>query len=172
MATAHPPYEDRIIVDPDILVGKPVIRGTRISVELVLKRLSQDLNMQTIFEAYPRLTPEDIKACLAYAHNAVARESERPARRTAQRRTARTAEGDEATNRKSAELTRRGDALYAKYVKPLEKDHNGEYAAVADDGRVVLAPSLIEVMEMAEQRLDRGGNFLFKVGDIAVDWLR
>jgi len=60
-------YQDRIVVDPEILVGKPVVKGTRIPVELVLKRLSQDLNPQTLFEAYPRLTAEDIRACLEYA---------------------------------------------------------------------------------------------------------
>lgn len=57
----------RIVVDPRVMAGKPVVRGTRIPVELVLKRLAQDLDLQTIFEAYPRLTPEDVKACIAYA---------------------------------------------------------------------------------------------------------
>lgn len=61
-------YQDRIIVDPNILAGKPVVKGTRIPVELVLKRLAQDLDMQTIFAAYPRLTKEDVKACIAYAY--------------------------------------------------------------------------------------------------------
>ena len=60
-------YADRIVINPNIMVGKPVIKGTRIPVELVLKRLSQDLNLETLFAAYPRLTPEDVKACLAYA---------------------------------------------------------------------------------------------------------
>jgi uncharacterized protein (DUF433 family) len=60
-------YRERIVVDPAIMVGKPVVRGTRIPVELVLKRLSQDLNVETLLTAYPRLTVEDIKACLAYA---------------------------------------------------------------------------------------------------------
>jgi len=60
-------YQHRIIVDPNILAGKPVVKGTRIPVELVLKRLAQDLDMQTLFEAYPRLTREDVQACLAYA---------------------------------------------------------------------------------------------------------
>jgi uncharacterized protein (DUF433 family) len=60
-------YQDRIIVDPNILAGKPVVKGTRIPVELVLKRLAQDVDMQTLFEAYPRLTKEDVQACLAYA---------------------------------------------------------------------------------------------------------
>lgn len=60
-------YSDRIVINPTIMVGKPVIKGTRIPVELVLKRLSQDLNLETLFAAYPRLTAEDVKACLAYA---------------------------------------------------------------------------------------------------------
>ena len=63
----QPIYQGRIIVDPNILAGKPVVKGTRIPVELVLKRLVQDLDMQTIFAAYPRLTKEDVKACIAYA---------------------------------------------------------------------------------------------------------
>lgn len=65
--TKQPIYQDRIIIDPNILVGKPVVKGTRIPVELVLKRLAQDLDMKTLFEAYPRLTKEDVQACLAYA---------------------------------------------------------------------------------------------------------
>ena len=56
----------RIIIDPNILAGKPVVKGTRVPVELVLKRLAQDLDTQTLFEAYPRLTKEDVQACLAY----------------------------------------------------------------------------------------------------------
>lgn len=64
----QPTYQGRIIVDPNILAGKPVVKGTRIPVELVLKRLAQDLDMQTIFAAYPRLTKEDVKACIAYAY--------------------------------------------------------------------------------------------------------
>lgn len=63
----QPIYQERIVVDPNILAGKPVVKGTRIPVELVLKRLAQDPDMQTLFEAYPRLTKEDVQACLAYA---------------------------------------------------------------------------------------------------------
>ena len=58
---------DRIVVDPKILVGKPVVRGTRISVELVLKRLAEDLDLTSLLESYPRLTREDVQACLEYA---------------------------------------------------------------------------------------------------------
>jgi uncharacterized protein (DUF433 family) len=60
-------YQDRIVADPRILAGKPTVRGTRISVELVLKRLSEDLDLDALFKAYPRLTPEDVKACIEYA---------------------------------------------------------------------------------------------------------
>lgn len=60
-------HQERIIVDPEILGGKPVVRGTRIPVGLVLKRLAHDLDTTTLFEAYPRLTEDDVKACLEYA---------------------------------------------------------------------------------------------------------
>jgi uncharacterized protein (DUF433 family) len=60
-------YQERIVVNPEIMAGKPVIKGTRIPVELILKRLSQDLDLETLFAAYPRLTVNDVKACLAYA---------------------------------------------------------------------------------------------------------
>ena len=58
---------DRIVVDPKIMLGKPTVRGTRIPVELVLEQLSYDLAPSVLFAAYPRLTAEDIKACIAYA---------------------------------------------------------------------------------------------------------
>ncbi len=74
-----PMYLDRIIVDPEILTGKPVVRGTRIPVELVLRRLAQDLTVQSLFEAYPRLTEEDIRACLQYALAVVEGEDVYPA---------------------------------------------------------------------------------------------
>lgn len=64
---------DRIVEDPTIMVGKPTVRGTRIPVDLVLKRLSQDLDIRSLFESYPRLTEEDVKACLAYAERQLAR---------------------------------------------------------------------------------------------------
>jgi len=71
--------EERIIVDSDVMVGKPVVRGTRIPVELILKRLSQDLDTRTLFEAYPRLTEDDVKACLKYAGALVGAEEIYPA---------------------------------------------------------------------------------------------
>jgi uncharacterized protein (DUF433 family) len=60
-------YGDRIVVDPQILVGKPVVKGTRISVELVLGHLAENPDVQDLFAAYPHLSIEDVKACLAYA---------------------------------------------------------------------------------------------------------
>jgi uncharacterized protein (DUF433 family) len=75
----QPWYADHIVVDPAILAGKPVVKGTRIPVELVLKRLAQDLNLATLLAAYPRLTEADVKACLAYAEGLVAGEALYPA---------------------------------------------------------------------------------------------
>ena len=63
----------RIVMDPKILVGKPTVRGTRIPVELVLKRLSQDLDLTALLESYPRLTEADVKACLEFAESSVRR---------------------------------------------------------------------------------------------------
>lgn len=59
-------WQDRIVSDPDILVGKPTIRGTRISVELLLDRLADDWSMDEVIAAYPQLVREDILAALAF----------------------------------------------------------------------------------------------------------
>jgi uncharacterized protein (DUF433 family) len=67
MAVEQLAHLDRIVRDPKILVGKPVVRGTRIPVELVLKHLAHNPDLNELFAAYPRLTVEDVKACLAYA---------------------------------------------------------------------------------------------------------
>jgi uncharacterized protein (DUF433 family) len=61
------PWPERIIVDADILAGKPVIRGTRIAVELVLELLAAGQSESEILANYPGLTRDDIHACLAYA---------------------------------------------------------------------------------------------------------
>lgn len=57
----------RIVVDPKIMVGKPIIRGTRITVEHILRLLAQGLTFEEILEDYPHLTKEDIAAALLYA---------------------------------------------------------------------------------------------------------
>jgi uncharacterized protein (DUF433 family) len=58
---------DRIVQDERILGGKPVIRGTRIPVDLVLEYLEHNPNFADLFADYPRLTIDDVKACFAYA---------------------------------------------------------------------------------------------------------
>jgi len=59
---------DRIVIDPEVLAGKPVVRGTRLSVEFVIGLLAQGWTPPQVIENYPGLTHEDILACLAYAH--------------------------------------------------------------------------------------------------------
>jgi uncharacterized protein (DUF433 family) len=60
-------WQERILVDPEILVGKPVIRGTRLAVEWIIDLLAQGWTNTQILDQYPGLKPEDIQACLAYA---------------------------------------------------------------------------------------------------------
>jgi uncharacterized protein (DUF433 family) len=62
----------RIVRDPGILGGKPVVRGTRIPVELVLAKLAANPDLAELFADYPRLSLEDVRACLEYARLAVA----------------------------------------------------------------------------------------------------
>ena len=62
---------DRIEINPKIMVGKPVIKGTRVPVELILKMLSQGISTEEILGEYPHLTKEDIRAALAYAAEAL-----------------------------------------------------------------------------------------------------
>ena len=66
------PNLERITADPAIFGGKPIIRGMRISVESVLSLLAQGEDAAAILDDYPGLEPEDIRACLAYAHAVVA----------------------------------------------------------------------------------------------------
>jgi uncharacterized protein (DUF433 family) len=60
-------WPERIIVDPEILAGKPVVRGTRLAVELILELLAAGQSEDEILANYPGLTREDILACLSYA---------------------------------------------------------------------------------------------------------
>ena len=64
----------RITVNPDVMVGKPVIVGTRIPVALILKLLGQGMRSEEILEEYPQLEAEDIEAAPAYAAGVVERE--------------------------------------------------------------------------------------------------
>ena len=65
----------RITADPEIFGGKPIIRGMRISVELILSLLAQGESVDSILSDYPDLEAEDIQACLAYAHAVIAQDS-------------------------------------------------------------------------------------------------
>ena len=60
-------WPDRIVIDPDILVGKPVVKGTRIAVELVIDLLARGWSHEQVMQQYDHITVEDIQACLAYA---------------------------------------------------------------------------------------------------------
>jgi uncharacterized protein (DUF433 family) len=64
----------RIEINPSVMQGKPVIRNTRIPVELLLRKLAEGAAVEELLDAYPRLTKDDIQACLAYAADAIAHE--------------------------------------------------------------------------------------------------
>ena len=61
------PWRERIVADPEILAGKPTVRGTRISVELILDRLASGWTTESLIQAHPHLTAEDVRAALAFA---------------------------------------------------------------------------------------------------------
>jgi uncharacterized protein (DUF433 family) len=65
----------RIEVNPAVMLGKPVIRGTRIPVELILRKLSEGATEADLLDAYPRLTRADIGAVLSYAADTIAHET-------------------------------------------------------------------------------------------------
>jgi uncharacterized protein (DUF433 family) len=65
----------RITANPEIFGGKPIIRGMRISVELILSLLAQGVPTEEILADYPDLERDDIQACLAYAHAVIAHDS-------------------------------------------------------------------------------------------------
>ena len=74
-------HADRIEINPRVLLGKPVVRGTRISVELLLRKLSEGTTEADLLQAYPFLRAEDIKAALAYAADSIAHEEILPVER-------------------------------------------------------------------------------------------
>lgn len=65
----------RITARPDVFGGKPIIRDIRISVELILSLLAQGVTPEDILDDYPDLEPDDIRACTAYAHAVIARDT-------------------------------------------------------------------------------------------------
>ena len=60
-------WRERIVVDTDVLVGKPVVKGTRIAVELVVDLLARGYTKEQVLQQYGHLTADDVQACLAYA---------------------------------------------------------------------------------------------------------
>ncbi len=65
---------DRIEINPRVMMGKPVIRGTRFTVELIFRKLSEGATERDLLEAYPKLTREDIHAAIRYAADTLAHE--------------------------------------------------------------------------------------------------
>lgn len=68
-------YKNYIVSDANVLLGKPVIKGTRLTVELILQKLSEGASIAQLLEAYPSLMQEDILAVLAYASDVVSNET-------------------------------------------------------------------------------------------------
>lgn len=67
-------YSERVVSDPGVYGGQPIVRGTRIPVEIVLEQLALDPDVNALFVDYPRLTREDVQACLEYARTLVQKE--------------------------------------------------------------------------------------------------
>jgi uncharacterized protein (DUF433 family) len=65
---------DRIDMNPDVMLGKPVIRGTRIPVELIVRKIAEGATDALLLDAYPRLTRDDIRAALRFAADTLAHE--------------------------------------------------------------------------------------------------
>jgi uncharacterized protein (DUF433 family) len=68
------PAKERIEINPKVMLGKPVIRGTRIPVELILRKLAEGAAESELLESYPHLTEEDIRAAITYAADTLAHE--------------------------------------------------------------------------------------------------
>ena len=62
-------WRERIAVDPNVMVGKPVIQGTRLAVEFIVDLLANEWSYREILESYPGISNQDIVACLQYAHD-------------------------------------------------------------------------------------------------------
>jgi len=67
-------YTKRIVSDPDIMLGKPIIKGTRITVALILRKISEGMTIEELLGAYPHLTKEDILAAVSYSADVIAKE--------------------------------------------------------------------------------------------------
>jgi uncharacterized protein (DUF433 family) len=71
----HAPRHDRISLDPAVMLGKPVVRGTRVTVEQILRELGAGMAVEEILAAHPRLTVDDIRAAQAFAADWLAEET-------------------------------------------------------------------------------------------------
>lgn len=72
---------NHVVIDPKIMLGKPVIRGTRITVELILRKLGEGATEEDLLDAYPQLKKEDIHAAMTYAADVLAHEEDLPVRK-------------------------------------------------------------------------------------------
>jgi uncharacterized protein (DUF433 family) len=70
-------WQERILIDPEILVGKPVVKGTRLAVEFIIDLLAQGWSEAEILENYPGVSHADIQACLKYASETLKSEGDR-----------------------------------------------------------------------------------------------
>ena len=76
--TTNPELLKRITARPDVFGGKPIVRDMRVSVELILSLLTQGMTPEAILDDYPDLEPDDIRACTAYTHAVIARDTLAP----------------------------------------------------------------------------------------------
>lgn len=67
--------KDRIAADPDVMLGKPIIKGTRITVETILRKMPEGMSIEELLEAYPSFTKEDILAALSYSADVISEEA-------------------------------------------------------------------------------------------------
>jgi len=71
-------YQKYITINPKIMIGKPVITGTRVPVDVIIKKLAQNMNVEDILQDYPRLTKDAIRAALWYAGEVISQEEVYP----------------------------------------------------------------------------------------------
>ncbi|MCP4372392.1 MAG: DUF433 domain-containing protein [Deltaproteobacteria bacterium] len=67
-------YTKKVVSDPNVMLGKPVIKGTRITVELILRKIAEGMAIEELLEAYPHIKKEDILAAVSYSADVIERE--------------------------------------------------------------------------------------------------
>jgi len=65
-------YSNRIVSNPEIMLGKPIIKGTRITVELILRKIAEGMNIDELLKGYPQLKRTDVLAALSYSADVIA----------------------------------------------------------------------------------------------------